>query len=115
MRRGGATTLVELMIVVSLVGILAGTLSVAASEQRAAGLGELQREQAAQILEYYADCLSSGRKPEGDVFNRLSEGLPSADVRIERQGQLATITVLWKARNQFAQKRSLSVFAHGAR
>ena len=113
MRPIRGTTLIELMMVVALVGIAAGTAGAAAAYQRQAGLAELQREQAAQLMEYHAGCLASGRRPEAAVVERLEEGLPSAEVRIDRRGRLATVTVLFRSASGLQQRRSLSVFVKG--
>jgi prepilin-type N-terminal cleavage/methylation domain-containing protein len=107
------TTLIELMVVVAIVGISVGTLGAAATHQRLAGLAELQRERAAQLLEYHAECLSSGRQPAPAILDRLRDGLPSANVQIERRGQTVTITVTWKSMNNLKERRALVVFAKG--
>lgn len=113
MKRGSGATLIEVMVVVALVGIAGGTAGAAARYQREAGLAELQRELAAQLLEYHAGCLASGRRPEAAAVQRLQESLPSARLRVDRKGRLATVTVSWTSMNGLEQQRSLSVFVKG--
>ncbi|HVE86025.1 MAG TPA: prepilin-type N-terminal cleavage/methylation domain-containing protein [Myxococcales bacterium] len=114
MRRSAGATLIELMVVVALIGISAGAAGMAVRHEREAGLAELQRELAAQLMEYHAGCLASGRRPDAAALQRLEESLPSARVRVYRRGRLATVTVSWTSMNGLEQRRSLSVFAKGS-
>lgn len=118
MRTAGARrrgfTLVEGMITVALIAIVSLVAGTTAVAERKAAAAVLDAERAAQVLEYEADCLSSGKPVDPEVLARLLADLPKARVEIEKAGRAATATVWW-TRGRRTASRSLTVFAKGAR
>jgi prepilin-type N-terminal cleavage/methylation domain-containing protein len=106
-------TLIELMIVIALIGISTVVAGNAAYKQQSDGLAELQRERAAQVLEYQAECLASGRPASPATMARLIENLPGAHVAREREAATTRLVVSWRAPSGQVQRRSLVVFAKG--
>ena len=107
-------TLVEGMITVALIGIVSVIAGATAVSERRAAAAVLDGERAAQVLEYEADCLSAGTKPDPKVLVQLQAELPNARLEVAKAGRAATITVSWK-RGGTAGSRSLTVFTKGAR
>lgn len=104
-------TLVELMISTAVLGILSSILYGAVGWEQRAALGELHRARALVLLEYHADCLSSGRDPDPKVVDRLEESLPQAAFEIRAEKDTRTLTVTYKDPLRGSASRSLTVFA----
>lgn len=113
MRQRGFT-LVEAMITVALIGIVSVIAGATAVAERRAAASVLDGERAAQVLEYEADCLSTGKPPDARVLVQLQAELPGARLEVAKAGQAATITVSW-TRGGTPGSRSLTVFTKGAR
>lgn len=114
MRATRGFTLVEGMVTVALIGIVSFIAGATAVSERRAAAAVLDGERAAQVLDYEADCLSTGKAPDPQVLVRLQADLPSARLAVAKAGGTATITVSWK-RGGTEGSRSLTVFAKGAR
>jgi prepilin-type N-terminal cleavage/methylation domain-containing protein len=114
MRTNRGFSLVEGMVAVSLIGIVSVIAGTTAVFERRVAAAVVDGERAAQLLEYEADCLSTGRKPDSSVLAKLQAELPNARVEVAKSGRAATITVSWK-RGATASTRSLTVFTKGGR
>ena len=104
-------TLIEVMSVVALLGIataLAGGLGGPVND---GGLTELQRERAAQVLEYQAERLASGEPVNAATMKLLTASLPGATVRQEREKATTRLVISWEDPSHFRHDRSLLVFA----
>lgn len=92
-----AYTLVELMITVAVLGILVALAGPAGRISELRGLTVLQRERATVLLDYEADCVSTGRAPDPAVVERLTTSLPGAAVTATERTGTTTLTVHWRA------------------
>lgn len=114
-----AYTLVELMITVAVLGILVALAGPAARISELRGLTVLQRERATVLLDYEADCVSTGRTPDPAVVERLTTSVPGAAVTATEAAGATTLTVHWRAPGlQPAgrlDERSVTVFTGSAR
>jgi len=108
-------TLVELMIAVAILALISTGAVMATHRYQLVGLSELQRGQALLLLEYQADCLSSGRSPTPAVMDRLQAALPGAALSEEQStGGVSTLSVRWADPTGSTATRSLVVFAREA-
>lgn len=108
-----ATTLVELMIVVAMVGILTGLLHANARRARLGGMAELQRERARIWAGYLGDSGARGVPPDPAVVQRLTAFLPDATSSTEVRGGVQTLTVRWTSPLGRAESLSLTAFEAG--
>ncbi len=110
-RRG--FTLIELMIVVAILGIVAGTSGLTGVELRTRARATLQQEQALIALEYEASRTSTGRQPDPVVAARLAEPLPDLQITRTAVGPVTTIRITWRDPHGHQASRELAVFAAG--
>ena len=115
-------TLVELMICIALLGIIAAAAGLSSRGWRLHAQAEIERERAVLLLEYEADCLSTGRTIDPAVEARLKEPLREVQIeRVARGGASGTLlTLRWAGpRGQIPRSReeslSLVVLTPGGR
>ena len=106
-------TLIEMMITVAIIGISVIVAGNAARSVRSDGLAELQRERAAEILEYQAGRLASGQPISQATMKQLTANLPGARVVQQREKTTTKLVVRWDAPSGLKQSRSLVIFTHG--
>ena len=112
-RSRGGFTLVELMITVSLLGILTLLFDVVARQVERAGLAEVQRERARLLVEYHARQLSAGAPIVPVLDETLRAAVPGLAVKHARAGKLVTVSATWPAPAGPEGHLALTVFVPG--
>jgi len=91
-------TLIELMITIAILGIAASGAVGAGTRQLAQESAELaQSERAMQVLEYEADLLVRGFRPDPAERLRLLKGVPEGKVEIIVGKDSTRFVVRWQA------------------
>ena len=110
MRPNRGYTLVELMIAVACLGILLAMAGLSSREWRRRAQATLTRERATLLLEYEADCLSTGRAADPLVEARLKAPLRGAAIEARPGAAGTEVTVRWTGpRGQVVQDHEESL------